>query len=106
MIGHKKTRRRENQQDVRREEILNAAIELSVKIGYQKITRELVAGAANVSHALVTFHFNNMEELKAAIMKAAIDREILPILAQGLSLGDKSINTDLKKKVIEYLTNH
>ena len=106
MLTHKKTRRRENQ-DTRRKEILNAAIELAVKLGYQQITRELVANKAKTSIALVTWYFDNMSNLKSEIMKAAISRENLPLIAQGLSLGDshaQSINKELRNKVIEYLS--
>lgn len=102
----KRILRRENP-IVRKEEILNAAIDLAVKIGYQSITRETVAKAACTSCALVTRYFN-MAELKEAVMTAAIEKQIIPIIAQGLGLGDiqaQNITGDLKQKVIAYLSN-
>ena len=102
-----KIRRRENL-SVRREEILNAAIVLAAKIGYNRITRELVATCAGTSCALVTHYFTNMENLKQDVMRAAIEREIYLIIAQGLSLGEpqtKTITKELKEKVLAFLTN-
>lgn len=103
----KRTRRRESPTR-RKEEILNAAIELASKIGYLNLTRDGVAEAANTSSGLVTCYFTNMEQLKKAVMDAAIKREILPIIAQGLSLGDEqtfNISSELKQKVLAFLTN-
>lgn len=100
--------RRRESPTIRKGEILNAAIELAVKIGYQSITREMVAAVAKTSTGLVTRYFDTMEQLKTEIMKAAIEREIFSIIAQGLSLGDThavSINQDLKKRVLEFLSN-
>jgi AcrR family transcriptional regulator len=102
----KKTRRREIP-SIRREEILSAAIDLAIRIGYQNITRDAVANAANTSCALVTTYFP-MVELKNAVMKMAIEKEILPIIAQGLSLGDtqaQGITPELKQRVLEFLSN-
>ena len=104
----KRTRRRENNLSIRKSEILNAAIEVAKKIGYQSITRETVALAADTSCALVTRYFTTMAQLKGAVMMTAIDREILPIIAQGLSLGDAralKIQEELKQKVITFLSN-
>lgn len=102
-----KIRRRENL-SVRKEEILNAAIMLAAKIGYNRITREHVASCAGTSCALVTHYFGNMQQLKQDVLKAAIRREIYLIIAQGLSLGEpltKTISKELKDKVLAFLTN-
>lgn len=104
---HKKTRRREDP-TVRKEEILNAAVLLAVNIGYQRITRETVANAADTSTALVTRYFTNMKALKNEVMRIAIEREIFSIIAQGLTSGDSQLNNiqrDLKQKVYDFLIN-
>jgi len=90
----------------RKAEILSAAINLASRIGYQNITRETVAAEAHTSCALVTWYFTNMDILKSVIMRTAISEEILPIIAQGLSVGDEkvaSISLALKKKAIAFL---
>jgi AcrR family transcriptional regulator len=100
--------RRENDPAIRREEILSAASELANKIGYQNITRDAVASLVGISSGLIALYFNTMAQLKAAVMRRAIEKEILPIIAQGLSLGDiqtQEVAPDLKKRVIEFLSN-
>lgn len=103
----KKPRRRE-QPIVRKEEILNAAIDLASKIGYQSITRKKVAENADISLALINQYFSTMTQLKKAVMKTAIEREIVTIIAQGISLGDtqtKTIKKELREKVLTFFTN-
>lgn len=103
----KKTRRRAHP-IVRKEEILNAAIDLASKIGYQKITRKKVAESVDISLALVNQYFSTMAQLKKAVMKTAIEREIVSIIAQGISLGDmqtRTIKQELKEKVLSFFTN-
>jgi len=100
-----KTRRREEPQ-IRKQEILNAAIELAKRVGYQAITRDEVAQEADASSSLITCYFYNMDGLKRAVMQAAIELEELSIIAQGLGLRDAealAINDKLKSKAINYL---
>jgi len=101
-----KIKRRREKPTVRREEILNAAVHVACKLGYQSITRESVANAAQTSCALVTRYFVTMDCLKRAVVDTAIEREILPIVAQVISLGDKqtaNIKNSLKQKVIAFI---
>jgi hypothetical protein len=47
-----------------------------------------------------------MDCLKRAVVDTAIEREILPIVAQVISLGDKqtaNIKNSLKQKVIAFI---
>lgn len=100
--------RRENDPTIRREEILSAAVELANKIGYQNITRDAVANIAGISSGLIALYFNTMAQLKKAVMKTAIDKQILPIIAQGLSLGDtqaQRVSSDLKKRVTQFFSD-
>lgn len=100
----KKVRRRVDP-EVRRQEILEAALLLAKRKGYTLITRGEVATEADVSTGLVTNYFNTMNQLKEAVMRLAIEREVLPIIAQGLSLKDKhalQISQSLKKRVLAY----
>ena len=102
----RKTRRREKP-TVRKEQILHAAIELASKVGYQVILRDEIAAIIGASPALISFHFATMEQLRSEVMRAAIEREILPIIAQGLSIGDKqtqNLKPELRQKVISFFT--
>lgn len=73
---------------LRKEHILNVATNMAVKIGYTSLTRDGVAEAAGVSFSLVSKHFGTMVQLKREVMRTAIKREILEIIAQGLVNGD------------------
>lgn len=100
------TRRRENNIALRKNEILNAALDLSISDGFQNLSRKAIAKRAEVSGALVTRYFKSMALLKKEIIKTAYKQEIIPILSQFvlLKIGNK-INPEIKKRVIKYLTN-
>lgn len=67
----------------RDERILNAAIELAEADSFQWITREAVAERAGVSPATVSNAFGTVADLKRAVLSAAIERRLLPIIAEG-----------------------
>lgn len=56
--------------DERREQILNAAVELFSQHGFKGTTTKQIAAAAGVSEAMVFRHFATKEELYAAIIHA------------------------------------
>lgn len=92
---------------LRREQILDAAITLSLKIGYRSITRDAVAGEAGISSSLIAHYFPVMEDLKTKVMEYAIEDERLAILAQGLAINDPltlAIPDELKNRVIQFLS--
>lgn len=73
----------------RREEIILTFIGIARIKGYQTVTREQVAASMGVSPALVTRYFNeSMSELRETVMKECVERRVLRIIAQGLSVND------------------
>jgi hypothetical protein len=52
------------------------------------VTRAAIAADAGCSSALISFYFGTMVQLRRHIMRAAIQRQNLPIIAQGLAVGD------------------
>jgi AcrR family transcriptional regulator len=76
-------------QDERRASILDAAMRMSRLYGYQKATRQDVAGAAKCSEALVSSYFGTMTQLRRAVVRASIDQRDLAILAQVIAAKDK-----------------
>ena len=74
--------------DERKKQILDAAIRLSEQEGYIKVSRGDIADLAGCAPSLVAHYFGTMTQLHRAIMSAAVHRENLSILAQGLSIGD------------------
>ena len=94
--------------DERRENILNAAIKLSIEIGYNKITRDKIAKLTNVTSSLIAYYYPRMSHVRNAVMNAAIEREIVEILAQGNKLNPPralKIDRMAKQKVMSYLSN-
>lgn len=71
----------------RQADILNAAIECAKHrdTGVQWIKREDVALRAGVSPGLVSHHFSTMLQLKRAVYRAAVKREELRLIAQGIA---------------------
>ena len=87
--------------ELRRDQILSAAVTLSIMDGYNNIRRDEIAEVAGVSEGLVTNYFNTMNQLRRDIIRAAIKKEIPEIIAQGLANGDKharKASTELKEK--------
>ena len=72
----------------RKEQILQAGLLAAEQIGYQKITRAVVAHRAEISEALVQYHFNSIHELKREVMSRAIEDENIQVISQGLGMLD------------------
>lgn len=70
-------------------QILAAALELSPRIGYTRLTREHIAERAKVPPSLISYHLGTMPELRRHIMREAVRVECLPVIAQGLVLRDR-----------------
>ena len=73
----------------RREKLLDVALSVAVKKGYLNLSRQNVAEAAKCSTGLITRRFGDMETLRREVMRAAIDREVLVVIAQGVAAKDK-----------------
>jgi len=92
--------------ELRRDQILKVAVELSIKQGYQHIRRDGIAEVAGVSEGLVTNYFNTMTQLRRDIIRVAIKKEIPEIIAQGLANGDKharKASPELKEKAAKMI---
>lgn len=73
---------------VRKEQILEAAVQRALVLGITGLRRDDVAIAACVADALVSKYFNTMTQLRRAVMRHAVHNKILPIVAQGIALRD------------------
>jgi AcrR family transcriptional regulator len=93
---------------IRREQILNAALDMATKHGYDALTRDAVAAHAGVAKGQIHHAFNTMTQLRRAVMRAAVHRELRPIIAQGLAEGCKEARNApewLKREALELLMN-
>lgn len=73
----------------RKRQILDGAVNLAAQIGYMNLTREGLAVSLQVSPALVSHYLGTMTQLRRHVMRAAVQRQALSIIAQGLALKDK-----------------
>lgn len=73
----------------RRDEILDAALAIAQGNPHLEITRESIAERAGVSVGLITHYFGTMPNLKRDVMRAAIRKEVLPLIARGVAMGDQ-----------------
>lgn len=74
---------------LRSKQILDAALHVAERDGLHKLTRAATAEHAAVSDALVSRYYPTMPQLKRAVIRAAIKREVLPVIAAALATGDK-----------------
>ena len=89
---------------MRRDQILNVAIELAKKSGYNNITRNDVADNAGVSMSLINRYFKTMPQLRRAVIRAAVANEVLEIIAQGLVNKDaraRKASDELKSRALK-----
>lgn len=75
--------------DVRRDVIMRAAVATAEMIGYDKMTRDEIAEMAGCSPSLVSRYLGTMVQLRRDVMRYAVAREHLRIIAQGLIAKDK-----------------
>jgi AcrR family transcriptional regulator len=83
MISDNKTRRPQ----ARMQEILDAGLALAEEKGFNKVTRTDVATRAGMGVGTINFHFGNMDQLQRKIMREAVNRGALRVLAQGLAVN-------------------
>ena len=68
----------------RKAEIFEAALDVARFEGFENMTRESIADRAGTSPTLVGHYYGTMNRLRTRIMRAAVQREIIEIVAHGL----------------------
>lgn len=92
--------------ELRKDHILNAALELAINVGYKAVTRDTIAEKAGVSPALVSMHFGTMTQLRADLMRRAVKTKNLRVIAQGLANRDKyamQAAEELKQEAVKWM---
>jgi len=93
---------------LRKQKIIDAAVELADKVGFSNITRDGIANIANVSAGLINFHFDSMVKLRKEIIRYVVEKEVLAIIIQAIGQGElktEKLPPALKKKIADYLSN-
>ena len=70
---------------VRREELLDAAIPLAERYGYESVSRAMVGEECGVSETLVSYYWRPVAAWHDAIMARAIETGNLTVVGQGLA---------------------
>jgi len=84
--------------------ILTAAVTVARTKGFQHMTREAIAAMAGITPALVTHHYTTMTQMRRAVMRAAVQREVLSVIAYGLVTGDRyarKASPELRQKAMD-----
>jgi AcrR family transcriptional regulator len=89
-----------DQQDIKREKILEAAYQQFLHYGYSKTTMNEIAGALSMSKALLYYYFPDKSQLYIAVTRK-LANEYLNTLRDSL---DKI--TDLKKAIVFQIDTH
>lgn len=88
--------------EVRREQILNAAIDVAKDVGYNNIQRADVAVQAICGTGTINHYFGTMTQLKRAVMRHAIITRCDEIIMQGIAGNDPQVaklSADVKREV-------
>ncbi len=92
-----------NDTKVRKNQILEAGLELAREHGYQKVSREKIADKIGCSVGTITHRCGTMDAFRRSLMRLAVAREDLKVIAQGLVAGDrfaKAASDELKKRAM------
>lgn len=68
----------------RKAALLDAAMDITVEHGFDKVAPLAVAKRANVAKSLVHFYFKNMENLKVEMLKKAIEEQVYPVIGRAI----------------------
>ena len=93
--------------DARAQQIVETALHLSGQGNYGAVQRKEVADHLSLTPPAITYHFATMGALRTAVMRAAISRGNLGVLAQGLLLEDadaKKAPLALRRRALEFAT--
>jgi AcrR family transcriptional regulator len=87
-----------------KDDLLDAALTVARSVGYRRMTREAVAHTAGCSAGQVSHLLGTMVQLRRAVLRAALRRGDLPVIAQALIANDphvKALAPSLKRAALE-----
>ena len=71
-----------------KQSILDAAVILALSLGYRGVFKRHLAKKLDIGMGTVNYHWGTMEELRAAIVREALDKGVKQIVAQAVALRD------------------
>lgn len=94
--------------DVRKEQIVDAALAIARDFGFSCMIRDNIANKLGVSSPLIQHHFGTMKQLRRAVVRKAIQDKCLPVLAQLIALRDPlvaDLDSTVREQAIRSLAN-
>ena len=86
--------------------IIEVAISYALKYGFHSLTIRKLAHAINMPESSIRAYFKKFNNFKKQVMRAAIDKKIYLVIAQGLAMRDSDaikISRTLKKRAVKTL---
>jgi AcrR family transcriptional regulator len=88
----------------KKEDVLEAALATARAAGFKRMTRDAIATRAGCSPGQVSHLLGTMAQLRRAVMRAAVKRRDLTLIAQGLVAGDpyaQAADAPLRRQAME-----
>jgi DNA-binding transcriptional regulator YbjK len=92
--------------EFRRQAVLESAIMVAQRDGWQAMTRGSIAELSCISAGLVSYVLGDMSFIREMVLSGAIGREIVSIVAEALTAGDPmalNVSKKLRLKVNKYI---
>jgi len=103
MLQERKTR---ETTEAKRIELLNEGLKHAISIGWENFTRESFCTHMGIAVGSINYHFKDMTGFRRAIMRKAIAKREVAIVAGGIESRcpvAKSAPESLKKQAIAYM---
>lgn len=71
--------------EVRKEQVIEAALSLAAKSHYLEVGREEIASALGFSASTIRYHFKTLTQLRKEVVRAAVKQEHLAVIAQAVT---------------------
>lgn len=92
--------------ELRKQHIIEQGLVLARKGHYLLFTRAELAAACNVSPGLINVYAGNVDNIRQDVLRMAVERKVVEVVAQGLVQHDPIVNNidkELKRKAIEFI---
>ena len=86
--------------------IVSEGLEFTIKHGYDNLTREAFCEHIGIAAGSINYHFGDMAGFRRAIMRKAIAKRIVEVVADGISAKcevARKAPESLKKLAIEHM---
>lgn len=90
----------------RRAQLIAAGLDVAEEVGWYKVTRRAVAEKTSTAEALINRYFGNKDGFRDELMKEAVKRKLVPVIAEGLMyMSEPALKAPqkLRKEAQEYL---